>query len=134
MGTENSAVSTAQNINVEISVFPQSNLESTSQRTNYKQLHKHQGSPIDLRGWKITMRSSCSASRGPGWPGCSLAIPLLRVFHLSLALGNKQPSGFIFHTLSPPPHTHTGSACPTECFMHGNEVQNILYCVFFHGV
>ena len=31
----------AQNTNGEISVFPQSNLESTSQRTNYKQLHKH---------------------------------------------------------------------------------------------
>ena len=31
----------AQNTDGEIGVFPQSNLESTSQRTNYKQLHKH---------------------------------------------------------------------------------------------
>jgi hypothetical protein len=51
--------------NAEITVFLQSRVKRTSQRTNYKQLHKHQGSPIDHKGWKITMRSSGSSPVGP---------------------------------------------------------------------
>lgn len=86
----------AQNTNGEISVFPQSNLESPSQRTNYKQLHKHQGSPADHRGWKKTMRSSHSSPRGPGQPGCSLAVSLLSV------CSPRSPFGLIFHTCPTP--------------------------------